>query len=170
MKKMWETNMKKLVMMMLVAVMAFTFTACSSDEEVTEEVATEEATTEEVTTEADDTVEESDTATDVVADVSMVGEGETAFVFTVTFEDSTVNIYQVSTDATTVGEALVEVGLIDGEDSDYGLYVTTVDGVTLDWDTDAAYWAFYVDGEMAATGVDTTDIVAGSSYAFAYAQ
>ena len=66
----------------------------------------------------------------------------------------------------TVGAALLSLGLIAGEDSDYGLYVKTVNGVTVDYDTDGKYWAFYVDGEYAATGVDSTDITAGATYTF----
>ncbi len=164
MKNLLAMNLRKMTMVMLIAVMACMFTACTA-EEVTE-VATEEAVeaTEEATVDADDSMD------DVSGDVVAIGEGSTVFTFTVTFEDATMNLYEVSTDATTVGEALVENGLIEGEDSEYGLYVKTVDGVTLDWDTDAAYWAFYVDGEMAATGVDSTDIVEGSTYTFAYAQ
>ena len=42
----------------------------------------------------------------------------------------------------------------------------TVNGVTVDYDTDGKYWAFYVDGEYAATGVDSTDITAGATYTF----
>ena len=42
----------------------------------------------------------------------------------------------------------------------------TVDGELLDWDTHQKYWAFYVNGEMAMTGVDSTDLVAGATYAF----
>ena len=66
----------------------------------------------------------------------------------------------------TVGAALLSLGLIAGEDSDYGLYVKTVNGVTVDYDADGKYWAFYVDGEYAATGVDSTDITAGATYTF----
>ena len=66
----------------------------------------------------------------------------------------------------TVGAALLSLGLIAGEDSEYGLYVKTVNGVTVDYDTDGKYWAFYVDGEYAATGVDSTDITAGATYTF----
>ena len=58
------------------------------------------------------------------------------------------------------------VGLGAGEDSEYGLYVKTVNGVTVDYDQDGKYWAFYVDGEYAATGVDSTDITAGATYTF----
>ena len=34
------------------------------------------------------------------------------------------------------------------------------------YDKDGKYWAFYVDGEYAATGVDSTDITAGATYTF----
>lgn len=97
---------------------------------------------------------------------SIKGEGETAFSFEVTLPDGSKTVYEVHTDKTTVGEALLDVGLIAGEDSTYGLYVKTVDGVTLDYDTDGKYWAFYVNGEYAMSGVDSTEIVAGDTYAF----
>ena len=65
-----------------------------------------------------------------------------------------------------LGAALLSLGLIAGEDSEYGLYVKTVNDVTVDYDQDGKYWAFYVDGEYAATGVDSTDITAGATYTF----
>ena len=60
----------------------------------------------------------------------------------------------------------MELGLISGEESQYGLYVKTVNGITLDYDKDGKYWAFYIGGEYAVTGVDTTEITAGSTYTF----
>ena len=74
--------------------------------------------------------------------------------------------HKIETDAATVGEALIEEGLIAGEPSDYGLYITTVDGITLDWDKDGKYWAFYINGEYAQTGVDATNVEAGAVYTF----
>ena len=64
-----------------------------------------------------------------------------------------------------MGEALLELGIVAGDDTEYGLYVKTVNGVTLDYDTDGAYWAFYINGEYAMTGVDATNIEAGAIYA-----
>ena len=58
--------------------------------------------------------------------------------------------FVVSTDKETVGDALLELNLIEGEEGDYGLYVKTVNGITADYDTDGTYWAFYVNGEMQA--------------------
>lgn len=65
-----------------------------------------------------------------------------------------------------MGQALLELELIAGDDSEYGLYVKTVNGITADYDTDGKYWAFYIDEEYAASGVDTTPVTDGSSYAF----
>ena len=98
------------------------------------------------------------------AGATSVGEGQTAFLFTVVDADGKETAFDVHTDATTVGAPLLAPGLIDGDDSEYGLYVKTVNGLTVDYDKDGKYWAFYVDGEYAATGVDSTDITAGSTY------
>ena len=62
--------------------------------------------------------------------------------------------------------ALVENGLIAGDDSEYGLYVKTVNGITLDYDKDGKYWAFYENGNYATSGVDQTEIVNGTVYSF----
>ncbi len=109
------------------------------------------------------------TASVTSADASAVvskGEGETMFLFNVVDPDGKESRFEIHTDEKTVGAALLSLGLIAGEDSDYGLYVKTVNGVTVDYDTDGKYWAFYVDGEYAATGVDSTDITAGATYTF----
>ena len=95
-----------------------------------------------------------------------LGEGDTTFYFDVLDVDGTITKYMIHTDATTVGEALVALELIAGDESDYGLYVTSVNGITADWDAEKSYWAFYIDGEYAQTGVDSTEIIAGSTYSF----
>ena len=74
--------------------------------------------------------------------------------------------YLIKTDEPQVGTALQNLNLIDGEQGDYGLYVKTVNGVTLDYNTDGMYWAFYVNGEYAMTGVDKTDVQSGATYEF----
>lgn len=94
-----------------------------------------------------------------------LGEGAYTFYLDVTKSDGTTSSYVVHSDDQYVGEPLTELGLIAGEESQYGLYVTTVDGETLDYNTDGMYWAFYVDGAYASTGVDTTPITEGATYA-----
>ena len=97
-------------------------------------------------------------------DNSRIGEGSTEFTLVVVDQDGNETHLEIRTDKETVGEALTELGVIAGEESEYGLYVKTVNGITADYDTDGVYWAFYVDGEYALTGVDATPITAGSGY------
>lgn len=56
-----------------------------------------------------------------------------------------------------------EEGLIAGDDSDFGLFVTTVDGETADSALEQ-WWCFTKDGEMLITGVDDTMIQDGEHY------
>ena len=101
-----------------------------------------------------------------VSDVTELGQGEKSFDFTVVGLDSKEAKFKIKTDKKTVGEALQELNLIEGEESTYGLYVKTVNGITLDYDKDGKYWAFYVNGEYGQTGVDMTEITDGTIYTF----
>ena len=92
-----------------------------------------------------------------------LGEGEKTLVVEVTADEKTVT-FTVNTDCTTVGEALLECGLIAGEEGQYGLYVKEVNGIVADYDIDGTYWAFYINGEYAMTGVDTTEITEDAVY------
>ena len=103
--------------------------------------------------------------TAVSGDAVSVGEGDTRFILEVDGGDKK-TVYDVKTDEKTVGDALQELGLIEGEEAEYGLYVKTVDGITADFDADGTYWAFYANGEYALTGADMTDIVPGTVYSF----
>lgn len=95
------------------------------------------------------------------------GNGAKTVVAQVKVEEQCVT-FTVKTDETTVGAALLEHGLIAGEDSEYGLYVKTVNGITADYDVDKSYWAFYINDEYAMTGVDSTEITEGATYSFVY--
>lgn len=88
------------------------------------------------------------------------------FSFKVTDADGKETDFTINTDKKTVGEALLDKGLIAGDESEYGLYVKTVNGVTLDYDKDGMYWAFYENGQYASKGVDSTEVTAGAEYAF----
>lgn len=92
----------------------------------------------------------------------------TAVSFTVVVSDLEGNetTFEYTSDKATVGEALLEEGLLAGYAGDYGLYITAVNGITLDWDRDGKYWACYVDGEYALTGVDSIPLTEGAIYSF----
>ena len=95
-----------------------------------------------------------------------LGEGNSQFTFNVVDKDGVETQFIIHTDKETVGEALLELELIAGDESEYGLYVKTVNGITADYDTDGTYWAFYIDDEYAPTGVDATAVTEGAVYAF----
>ena len=94
--------------------------------------------------------------TTVYADGDVVGEGAKQFTLVIADKDGTETRLEIHTDKDIVGEALL--------DNQHGLYVKTVNGITADFDTDGVYWAFYIDGEYAMTGVDATEITEGVTY------
>ncbi len=148
--------------MMLIAAMALVTTGCNGNTQDQANAQTEQA----VTAETAEVVESAGTQEQAKAQV--IGEGATVFAFTVVDKDGNETAFEIHTDKTVVGEALLDCGLISGDPGDYGLYVKTVNGITADYDTDGAYWAFYVDGEYAQSGVDTTNIEEGKTYTFKY--
>lgn len=140
------------------------FTGCTTQTETADSTVSTAATSE-ASSAADS--EAAPASPDTAAtDVEVLGEGATVFAFTVVDGDGSQTDFEIHTDAATVGDALTELGLIEGEESEYGLYVKTVNGITADYDTDGKYWAFYVDGAYAQAGVDATEITDGASYAF----
>lgn len=109
---------------------------------------------------------EGNVQTNAQAESNQLGEGSITFTLTVVDKEGNETQFEIHTDKETVGEALTELELIAGEESGYGLYVKTVNGITADYDKDGVYWAFYVNGEYAQTGVDSTMITEGDNYSF----
>ena len=97
------------------------------------------------------------------------GDGAKTVVVEVKAEEQIVT-FTIKTDKDTVGAALLEHDLIQGENSEYGLYVKTVNGITADFDVDQSYWAFYINGEYATAGVDSTEITEGVTYQLVYSK
>lgn len=90
--------------------------------------------------------------------------GAVSFQVVVTDLEGNETTFEYTSSAATVGEVLVAEGLVEGHETEYGLYVDTVNGITADWDADQSYWAFYINGEYAASGIDATEIVADTTY------
>ncbi len=68
------------------------------------------------------------------------------------------------TDEKYLGDFLDKKGLIGFDKSDYGRFITSVNGYKADYNVDKSYWAFYIDGEYAQTGIDQTVIKDGALY------
>lgn len=96
-----------------------------------------------------------------------LGNGEKTVEVEVQAEGKSVT-FTVHTDKTTVGEALKEHKLIDGEEGPYGLFVKVVNGIKADYDEDKSYWSFYKNGEAMKTGVDGTELTDGEHYEIIY--
>jgi hypothetical protein len=96
-----------------------------------------------------------------------IGSGEKVLRLRVEAEDKAVTL-TVNTDAATVGAALLENGIVSGDDSEYGLYIKTVNGILADYSVDQSYWAFYIDDNMAATGVDGAELDESVLYRLVY--
>ncbi len=92
-----------------------------------------------------------------------IGEGSKTITVIVEAQGKSVT-FTIHTDKNTVGDALSEYGLLEGEEGPYGLYVKKVNGILADYDVDQTYWAFYINDDYAMTGVDVTDLIDGGVY------
>lgn len=73
--------------------------------------------------------------------------------------------YTISTDEEYLRGALEQEDLIEGTESEYGLYVQTVDGETAD-ESKQEWWGYSVNGEFAELGVDSQPVADGDVYDF----
>jgi hypothetical protein len=136
--------MKKAIALLMIVCCIFVFIGCNNNAEVSGLWANAKYT--------EDTV---------------LGEGAKTVNVSVSAEDKTI-IFTIKTDEQYLGDALIYHELIAGEESEYGLYVKTVNGIIADYDVDGSYWAFYQNGEYMMTGVDTTEFADGESYELVY--
>ena len=91
--------------------------------------------------------------------------GKTHITFVVVHGDGSEKEFAIATDEVTLRGALEQEKLIEGNESEWGLYVLTVDGETAD-EAQQQWWCLTKDGEMTATGVDDTVIADGEHYEF----
>ena len=140
---------KKVLALLLVAIALFSFASCKN--EVPPDVSDNRLWNNALYTE--------DTA---------LGEGAKHLGMMVTAEGKTI-VFNIYSDAETVGEALMENGLVEGADGQFGLYISHVNGIKAVYEEDGAYWAFHDrDGELMSTGVDMTELHDGDVYELRY--
>jgi hypothetical protein len=97
------------------------------------------------------------------------GKGSKTVEVEVKVEEQSVT-FTIHTDKEMLGDALMEHGLLEGEDGPYGLYVKKVNGMLADYDVDQHYWSLCKNGEYMMTGVDSTPIADGEHYELVYAK
>ena len=89
--------------------------------------------------------------------------GDKTITVTVVYEDKSSSDFTIKTNEDYLSQALLQEKLIEGSQSEWGLYVTTVNGVTAD-DSKHQYWALYIGDEYATTGVDSTPVNDGDVF------
>ena len=72
--------------------------------------------------------------------------------------------FTVNTDKENLADALLEHKLVEGEDSQYGLYIKKVNGISADYNTDGYWWSLNQNGAALSTGASDTKIAGGEAF------
>ena len=104
---------------------------------------------------------------------SSSSEGSKAFTLQVVDDQGETAEYTGTTDAEYLSDLMDEVAeggefSYEGTDSDMGLYITTVNGVTADYEKDGAYWSIMVNGEYGQYGADAQPVADGDEFQLVY--
>lgn len=96
-----------------------------------------------------------------------LGTGSSSVSVLVSVDEHSV-LFTVMTDKETLGEAILDSGLAEGDMGPYGLYIKTVNGILADYDVNGAYWGIYVNGEASMVGADGITLADGELYELRY--
>ena len=149
-----KNQMKKLMAICLIFAIVMLFAACNAEQPLEETVDGTQDTVEVGTGKWAEAKYLSDTE---------IGTGSKTVIVTVKAEEKEISLI-VHSDKTYLGDALLENGLIEGEQGAYGLYIKKVNGILADYDIDKTYWGFYKSGEMMMVGVSAAEFVSGDCY------
>lgn len=165
--------MKKLISVIAsLTLAACLLAACgnSASSAASESVSSEAVSSEVVSSEA---VSSEAASSEAVSSEAVSGEesSEAAAEATFTVVDADGNSTEIAlsiTEGEKLSDALVAAGVISKEEAAAG-FVTTVNGVTADYDADGAWWCLTdAAGEMTTVGVADIELHNGDSYAFTY--
>ena len=81
--------------------------------------------------------------------------------------------YEIKTDAEYLSDLMEELVKTtdfsyEASESEYGLYIESINGEKADYSVDRAYWAIYVNKEYGQYGADQQPVVDGDNYSFVY--
>ena len=96
-------------------------------------------------------------------------EGEKNVTIVIVYEDGTEKKLEYATTCDSLADLLLEKELVTGYSSEeYGFTIESVDGITLDWATDGAYWALYEGDAYATTSAAGIMLTDGGVYKLVY--
>lgn len=103
---------------------------------------------------------------DTTADAEQNAETCTVIV---TAPDGNDTKYTMELQGDTLYDCLVANGFdFDGYQGEWGYYLTTINGVSADYDADGAYWSLYVNGEYGQFSIDAQPVAAGDEFELKY--
>lgn len=78
--------------------------------------------------------------------------------------------YEVKTDAKYLSQAMEDAKDLEfsGQEDQYGMMLTTVNGETADYNENGAYWCIMVNGEYGNYGIDQQPVTNGDVYQIVY--
>ena len=95
-------------------------------------------------------------------------QGAKTITVEVVFRDETSKTYTYHTNEEHLAEVLLAEKLVEGTTDQFGLFITTVAGVTADYSVDQSYWAIYVNDEPAALGASSLPVNDGDKFSLVY--
>ena len=96
-------------------------------------------------------------------------EGQKNVTVVIVYEDGTEKKLEYATDCEYLSELLLEKELVTGYSSEeYGFTIESVDGITLDWSKDGAYWALYEGDAYATESAAGIALIEGGVYRLVY--
>ena len=96
-------------------------------------------------------------------------EGAKTVTVRIIHKDGSEKVLEYHTDLEFLADLLLEKELVTGYASEeYGFTIESVDGVTADWQVDAAYWALYEGEEYATTSAAGIVLTDGGVYKLVY--
>ena len=97
-------------------------------------------------------------------------EGSKEITIEVVDNEQKSTVYELKTDAEYLRRAMEEAeGLtFSGDESQYGMMVMEVNGITVDYSKNKSYWGFFVNGEYCMSGIDTQPVNDGDTFQIVY--
>ena len=96
-------------------------------------------------------------------------EGQKNVTVVIIYEDGSEKKLDYTTSCEYLSELLLEKELVTGYASEeYGFTIESVDGITLDWATDGAYWALYEGDAYATESAARIVLIDGGVYKLVY--
>lgn len=95
-------------------------------------------------------------------------KGSKAITVTVLHADGSEKDFSCRTDAEYLDEVLLAENIAQGDQTQYGLTIHTVDGEKADWNVNQSYWALIINGEYATTGASATPVNDGDVFRLEY--